>query len=143
MAGENTGKMSLLVVDDDPRILELVEHAAHQSQLFAAITTARNGRVAIAQMFATERVPDVVLTDLSMPEMDGFELVQTLKQLPTTKHIPVMMFSSSGLIYDEQHALDAGCSAYFYKPATLAGLREVLEKVARIATQAEPAPGVI
>ena len=126
--------MSLLVVDDDVRILELVEHVARECPWFSSISTATNGREAIAQLFAAKRMVDVILTDLSMPQMDGFELVQTLKRLDPTKHIPVVMFSSSGLIYDQQHALDAGCAAFFPKPTSFAGLRDVLENVFRIAT---------
>lgn len=134
MGGDGSRPVSLLVVDDDVRILELVEHVARECPWFSAIRTAANGRDAIAQLFAAERMPDVILTDLSMPMMDGFELVQTLKQLEATKHLPVVMFSSSGLIYDQQHALDAGCAAFFPKPTSFAGLREVLESVFRIAT---------
>jgi CheY-like chemotaxis protein len=134
MADERENKLSLLVVDDDVRILEIVEHVARQSPEFESVTTAANGRDALAKIFAGSRMPDVILTDLSMPQMDGFELVQTLKQLPTTKHIPVVMFSSSGLVYDQQHAVDAGCAAFFQKPAHFAGLKEVLENVVRIAT---------
>lgn len=136
MAEDTTDQVSLLVVDDDAHILELVEHVARECQWCSSITTAANGRDALAKLFAETRLPDVILTDLSMPLMDGFELVQALKQLEPTKHIPVVMFSSSGLIYDQQHALDAGCAAYFPKPTSFAGLREILENVFRIATGA-------
>jgi CheY-like chemotaxis protein len=137
MADGGAGISSLLIVDDDPRILELAEHAARQTGHFDSITTAATGRDALAMIFTADRMPDVILTDLSMPKMDGFEFVQTLKQLAVTRHIPVVMFSSSGLLYDHQHALDAGCAGFFPKPATLAGLRGVLENVARIAAQIE------
>lgn len=136
MAEEATDQVSLFVVDDDARILELVVHVARECPWFSSITTAANGREAIAELFIGERMPDVILTDLSMPLMDGFELVRALKQLEATKHIPVVMFSSSGLIYDQQHAVDAGCAAYFPKPTSFAGIKEVLENVFRIATGA-------
>lgn len=136
MAERGKGKVSLLVVDDDERILELLEHVAERSQWFTSIAMATNGREALAQLFAAERMPDIILTDLSMPQMSGFEFVHALKQLEATKDIPVIMFSSSGLLYDRQHALDAGCVAFFPKPTTFAGLEEVLENVARIATGA-------
>ena len=133
MAERGTEKVSLLVVDDDERILELVEHVAERSQWFTSIALATQGREALAKLFGAEHMPDVILTDLSMPQMNGFEFVQALKQIEATKDIPVVMFSSSGLLYDRQHALDAGCAAFFPKPTTFAGLEEVLENVARIA----------
>lgn len=136
MEERGTEQVSLFVVDDDARILELVEHVAERSQWFTSVVTAINGRDALAKLFAAQRRPDVILTDLSMPVMNGFELVQTLKQLEATKDIPVVMFSSSGLLYDREHAMDAGCAAFFPKPTTFAGLEEVLDNVRRIATSA-------
>jgi CheY-like chemotaxis protein len=135
MADQHTGMPVILIVDDDPRILELAEHAARETRLFDFIATAANGRDALLKILGGERMPDVILTDLSMPQMDGFELVQTLKELAVTRHIPVAMFSSSGLLYDQQHAVEAGCAAFFPKPASLSGLREVFENVARITAQ--------
>lgn len=134
MAGFGRG-LSLLIVDDDTRILELTEHAARDSGHFRAVSTAENGSDAL-QKLENDGHPDVILTDLSMPGMDGFELVQALKGREATKAIPVVMYSSSGLLYDHQHALAAGCEAFFQKPATLAGLADVLGNVARIAVQA-------
>jgi CheY-like chemotaxis protein len=70
-----------------------------------------------------------------MPQMDGFELVQALKGRAATKFIPVVMYSSSGLLYDHEHALAAGCDAFFQKPMTLAGLSDVVTNLAKIAIQ--------
>lgn len=123
------GGLLLLIVDDDPRILELAEHAARESGRFEAVVTAEHGRDALAKVFAAPRRPDLILTDLSMPQMDGFELVQTLKELSATKDIPVFMFSSSGVLYDQQRALEVGCAAFFPKPATLADLRSLMENL--------------
>lgn len=129
--------LSLVIVDDDERILELATHAAHETGSFSSVMAESSAKIALAQIIVGERPPDVVLTDLSMPIMDGFELTQALKSLPSTKHIPVVMFSSSGLHFDREHALDAGCAAFFQKPSTLAGLSEVLREVARIAIEVE------
>jgi CheY-like chemotaxis protein len=130
------GDLSLLIVDDDPRIRELAEHAARTSRRFGLIRLAENGEDALRQLGADARLPDVILTDLSMPGIDGFELVATLKGRPETKHIPVVMFSSSGLLDDQEHALAAGCEAFFPKPTTLGGLGEILASVAAIALHA-------
>src|SRR5689334_16116000 len=111
------GGLSLLIVDDDPRILELAEHAARQAGYFRVVRTAENGSDALRQLESNGH-PDVILTDLSMPQMDGFELVQTLRKQEDTKRIPVVMYSSSGVLYDQQHALAAGCEAFFQKPTT-------------------------
>src|SRR3954468_7876721 len=121
MAGPREN-LSLLLVDDDVRILELAEYAARASGRFRLIQTAANGLEALAVLGGGTRLPDIILTDLSMPHMDGFELVETLKRRESTRQIPIVMFSSSGLLYDHEHALSAGCEAFFPKPGTLAGL---------------------
>jgi two-component system cell cycle response regulator DivK len=131
-----SGDLSLLIVDDDPRIRELAEHAARASRRFGVIRLAENGADALRQLGADARLPDIILTDLSMPGMDGFELVATLKSRAETKQIPVVMFSSSGLLDDQEHALAAGCEAFFPKPATLGSLGEILASVAAIALHA-------
>ena len=79
---------------------------------------------------------DAILSDLSMPQMDGFEFVEALKQNPETRNIPVSMFSSSGLLYDRERALAVGCEAFYPKPATLAGLAEVLLAIANFGSHA-------
>lgn len=135
MTALRDSRLSLVIVDDDERILELAAHAAGETGLFGSVISVSNGREALAQIIAAEHAPDAVLTDLSMPQIDGFELARTLKSLPQTRHIPIVMFSSSGLHYDQQHALDAGCAAFLQKPSTLAGLVDLLREVARIATQ--------
>lgn len=137
MIDRQSAHLSLVIVDDDERILELAAHAAEQTGQFSSVTTATNARNALAQIIVGESAPDVILTDLSMPHMDGFEFAQALKSLPLTKHIPVFMFSSSGLHYDQQHAIDAGCVAFYQKPSTLDGLAEILREVARAVTHAE------
>lgn len=127
---------SLLIVDDDARIRELTEFAARESHLFSIIRTAQDGADALDMLADGEPLPDVVLTDLSMPRMDGFELVRTLKELPETREIPVVMFSSSGLHFDREHALAVGCEAFHLKPTSLAGLNDVICAVAASARHA-------
>ena len=122
--------LSLLIVDDDQHILELAEFAARALGCFHPIRTAANGHDALAKIKADRRLPDAILTDLSMPGMDGFEFIAALKGRDETRRIPVVMFSSSGLHYDEERALAAGCDAFFQKPTTMAGLSDVLAKVA-------------
>ncbi len=137
MAGP--GKLSLLIVDDDERILELAEYAAKELGCFQPIAMAQHGEDALHRLEGAVALPDVILTDLSMPVMDGFALVETLKRNPATRHIPVVMFSSSGVLYDQEHAMAVGCEAFLPKPGTLAGLNDVLVHVAAIARR-HPGP---
>jgi CheY-like chemotaxis protein len=125
----------ILIVDDDPRIRELAEFAARNSGAFAAVQQAENGEHALAilrRSAAGENghgLPDIILTDLSMPGIDGFELIEHLKHDMLTRDIPVVMFSSSGLPHDRERALAAGCLAFFEKPAGLSSLTGMMSSI--------------
>ena len=72
------GSLSLLIVDDDPRILELAQFAARSTCRFRAIQTAENGGDALCKITTSESLPDVVLTDLSMPQMSGADAIERI-----------------------------------------------------------------
>lgn len=110
----------------------MVEFCARHSGAFSKITTAHDGLNALAKLSADAVPPDLILTDLSMPRLDGFELLGVLKQREETKQIPVFMFSSSGLMFDRERALAGGCHTFFQKPSTLAGLSEILREIAAV-----------
>jgi two-component system, cell cycle response regulator DivK len=78
------------------------------------VITARNGFEAIAQAQA-ER-PDLILMDIHMPEMDGYEAIQRIKGLPETAQIPIVAVSSYAMVGDRDKALRLGCSGYIEKP---------------------------
>ncbi|MFO8112373.1 MAG: response regulator [Desulfosalsimonadaceae bacterium] len=88
------------------------------------IIEAANGREAVA--IARERMPDLILMDLLMPEMNGIEAVQILKRDPVTAGIPVVAVSAS--VYDQTQAesICAGCVGFLSKPVDLDALISIL-----------------
>jgi CheY-like chemotaxis protein len=102
----------VLVVDDfaDARemYVEYLEFAGFRS------AQAQNGEEAIAQ--ARERGPAVVLMDLAMPVMDGWEATRRLKSDPRTRHIPVIAVTGHALAGDAERARRAGCDGVLAKP---------------------------
>lgn len=69
-----------------------------------------------------EALPDLVLMDLGLPGMDGFEATRLLKADPTTAHIPVVALTARALTSDQEAAFAAGCNDYDTKPVDLARL---------------------
>lgn len=65
---------------------------------------------------ATETKPDLILMDLSLPRMDGWEATRRLKADPTLAHIPVIVLSAHAMSGDEQRARESGCDAFLTKP---------------------------
>lgn len=71
--------------------------------------------------------PDIVLMDMSLPIMDGWEATRQLKANPDTQGIPVIALTAHAMAGDRQKALDAGCDEYDTKPVNLKSLLEKME----------------
>jgi len=80
------------------------------------ILSARDGAAGIA-MAAAER-PDLILMDLNLPQVDGWEATRRLKSDPRTQHIPVIALSGHVLADHSREARDAGCDAFLTKPCS-------------------------
>jgi diguanylate cyclase (GGDEF)-like protein len=122
------GGESLLVVDDDPFIARLLE-----IELKAAgydVRVASDGQQALAA--AQERPPQLVLADVMMPNMDGFELTRRLRQDPRTATVSVIMLTARGLSADKLEGFAIGADDYIVKPfdtpELLARIRGVLNR---------------
>jgi signal transduction histidine kinase/ActR/RegA family two-component response regulator len=118
------GSCRLLVADDRPENRTILRDML--SPMGFEIIEAANGREAVA--LARERMPDLILMDLLMPEMNGIEAVQLLKRDPVMAGIPVVAVSAS--VYDQTQAesLCAGCVGFLSKPVNLDALITILRK---------------
>lgn len=112
----------IMVVDDSLTVRRFTERLLmrHGYQ----VTTARDGMVAMERIAVT--LPDVVLLDIEMPRMDGFELTRKLKQDPRTAQVPIIMITSRAAEKHRRHALGLGVVAYLGKPYVE---RELLENI--------------
>ena len=109
----------ILVVDDEPDIVRVVvkimEARGH------TVSTAKDGAEAIDRVKADP--PDVVILDLNLPKIDGYEVCKRIKGDPTTQHVPVVMMTAAYVsVEDAQTGSLAGADEYVVKPF----LREVL-----------------
>lgn len=113
----------ILVADDEPDnrtiLVDALEAAGY------AVLCASNGVEALES--ATREPPDLILLDMSMPKMDGWEAARRLRQMPQTARIPLIAFTAHALVGEDAKAKAAGCDDYLSKPCRP---REVVERVA-------------
>lgn len=115
-------KKKILLVDDADTIL-MMERMILRSGSYTLVT-AKDGREAVAKA-VTER-PDLILLDIVMPKMNGFDTCKQLRQQEATRHIPIIMVTTRGEAENVETGFKSGCTDYITKPIN--GL-ELLSKV--------------
>ncbi|WP_286898210.1 MULTISPECIES: response regulator transcription factor [Sphingobacterium] len=111
-------KSNLLLVDDHTELLEFIADDLNEDY---QITTSSNGREAL-DLLASEYF-DLIVSDVMMPEMDGFELCQKIKEDIAYAHIPVILLTAKNSIESKIQGLEFGADAYIEKPFSPAFLR--------------------
>jgi CheY-like chemotaxis protein len=113
-----TSLSSVLLVEDneDNRIIYATALRYAGYEVFEAIT----GTEGVHQ--ARTNRPDLILMDISVPELDGWEATAILKADPVTKHIPVIAVTAHALPGDQERSIQAGCDGYLAKPIPPAAL---------------------
>jgi DNA-binding response OmpR family regulator len=125
-------KKKILIVDDEDDILHFLELVLREKGYDVA--TASGGHEALTK--AQVDRPDLVLLDIMMPQMDGWEVLKLLRVDEATRHIPVAMLSARTEAKDRVQGLQEGAIDYICKPFSL---QELLGKIETIFSQVEPA----
>jgi DNA-binding response OmpR family regulator len=105
-------KSVILVVEDDTDILRLVTYNLKSAEF--EVLTAQDGYAALS--LAKKHLPQLVILDLMLPGLDGFEVCRELKRSPTTKNIPILMLTARGEEVDRVVGLELGADDYVVKP---------------------------
>ncbi len=108
-------KPNILVVDDEPFFLELLANTLSDDY---TITVAKNGRQALHHAQGSKR-PHLILLDVMMPEMDGYEVCRRLKENPLASEIPVIFLTAKGEVTDELKGFELGAVDYITKPISI------------------------
>lgn len=115
-------RKKILIVDDSATTL-MMEQMVLRAQPYS-IVTAKNGREAIER--AASEKPDLILLDVVMPEMNGFEACRRIRQQPATRAVPIIMVTTRGEEQSVESGFESGCSDYITKPINGA---ELLTKI--------------
>ncbi|MBI5917300.1 MAG: response regulator, partial [Bacteroidetes bacterium] len=121
-----TPHLSLLIVEDNPDVVRYLQSFLSENY---RIEVAVNGRQGIEK--AIEAVPDIIISDVMMPEADGYELCETLKKDERTSHVPIILLTAKADATSRLEGLECGADAYLAKPfdreELLVRLRKMVE----------------
>lgn len=117
MAGEK-----ILIIDDELHIVELLKYNLESNGY--KVNYSLNGREGL--MIAVEKKPDLILLDVMLPEMDGFDICKELKRDKETQAIPIIMLTAKGEEFDKILGLELGADDYITKPFSV---RELLARI--------------
>lgn len=118
----------LLVIDDSPDVHRLLKARLKQEEI--EIVSSESGEAGIVELKAHR--PDLILLDLDMPSMDGFEVLRAIKDNADTVHIPVIVLSGLNSAEDKVSAFDLGAHDYIIKPFELTELRVRIRAALRL-----------
>jgi len=116
---------TILIVEDSPSELELMSHYLQESGY--NVIQATGAKEALEKALLQQ--PDVIVTDVVMPGVSGFELCRYLKRNPVTEKVPIVICSSKNLEIDRLWGMRQGADAYLNKPYTREQLLRVIKSV--------------
>jgi len=127
---------TILVVDDDPATLKLVGVVLDQEGY--DVVAARSGEEALER--ARLQHPDLILLDVMMPGLDGYEVVQRLRADPATARVPILMLTAKSDLEDQITGFEVGADDYLTKPFHRHELTERVASVLRLAEHRQTPP---
>jgi two-component system, cell cycle response regulator DivK len=114
----------ILIVEDNELNMKLLRDVL-EAYGYATITTGEGGA---AFALAREKRPDLILMDLQLPDISGFDAVRHLKEDEKTRPIPIVAVTAFAMVGDERKALTSGCDGYIAKPILLRDFLNLVEK---------------
>jgi CheY-like chemotaxis protein len=115
----------ILIVEDNDMNLDMLSRRLIRKGF--EIVTARDGQAGVDK--AGKEAPDLILMDMSLPVMDGWQATRAIKGDPTTAAIPVIALTAHAMETDRQNAKEAGCDEFHTKPINLAVLLEQIHQL--------------
>jgi chemosensory pili system protein ChpA (sensor histidine kinase/response regulator) len=120
-------KTTVMIVDDSPSVRHVNSRLVRANNWEPVV--AKDGSEALETLLTMSELPDVVLTDVEMPEMDGYELLAMIKQNDLLKHLPVVMITSRSSEKHKAKAVELGVSEYLNKPYEDAQLISIIKRL--------------
>lgn len=116
---------SILIIEDDPSFSRAINHIVEKEGY--DVSTASNGMTGLRMV--KENPPDLLILDVMLPGLDGFEICSQLRSDPPTAELPIIMLSAKGQETDRETGLKVGASEYLTKPVNRELLLETISRL--------------
>lgn len=131
--GDGAEQLEILLVEDEPNDVELTQRAFKRARIANPVHVVNDGLAALDFLFARglyadrhdKKLPGVILLDLKLPKLDGLEVLRRIRQDDRTKHIPVVVLTSSKFASDHAECRRLGINSYIVKPVDFHNFSEV------------------
>ena len=126
--------INILHIDDSEGDIMLMQHAFEEANFYHSLSIAKNGQEALLYLnkigtTESKLTPDLILLDINMPIMDGYEFLDTIKNDDKTKHIPVIMLTTSSSANDVLKSYQKHANSYVVKPENLDDLTNIAKSI--------------
>jgi len=129
LAPRDGGRFNILVVEDDPDLVKLVTEVLAKAGF---LTRAARNRVEINAEFNRVPLPDLVLLDVTLPDSDGFSILERIRGNPKITRLPVILMTARSAVTDIARGLSLGADGYVTKPFKISGLVSAVNTVLAI-----------
>ena len=118
---------NILIVDDDPDDRDILIETFHQIGVehIHGVTSADAAIVFLQEIADDRKLPKLIITDLNMPGISGYELLRALKEMHRYQHIPVVVCSTSSAVHEAESCLASGAKDYITKPSAISDYLQI------------------
>lgn len=128
--------VTILLVEDDPGHATLIQKNLRRARVNNPIVTAENGQQAVDYLFGEGEyaheppgTPLLILLDLNLPVLDGYQVLERIKAHPRTRHVPVIILTTTDDAGEVNRCYELGCSVYITKPIDYEHFSEAIRKL--------------
>ncbi len=118
----------IMIADDDKDDIELFQSAVKECSLNIKVSTAKNGEMLI-ELLEKEPAPDVIVFDLNMPCMNGYDCLKVIRKNREYNHVPIMILSTSSAQRDIDYCFSNGANYYLVKPHSIDALNKLVNNL--------------
>ena len=121
--------VNILLVEDNPGDIELIKTGFEEARVVNQITVISDGQEALNFINKGEEIPDIILLDINLPKVNGFEILKKIRSTKASSNIPVVMLTSSDTTEDVEKSYSSRANSFITKPVDFEQFLKVIKSI--------------